>query len=247
MTAGHSRDIRSLNRTQLAAFVKENLRTLLEDEVLAVLDNLHVTPQICQAIANTQRLAGFYSVRLKLIANHHTPQAHATKFVHYIFWTDLVRLSVDMKIAAPVRRAIDNLLVNKIDKLSLGERIAVARRCSQALIKILVFDPDPRVFASLLINQRLREDDLLHLASSDRASRDQLQMLATDYKWSNRYAIRKALVMNPLTPRFAAASQLRFLTWRDLRMILKHPATSTYLRRCIERLEDFAVERVAGR
>jgi hypothetical protein len=232
-------DIKALPREELSTFVKENVRTLLEDEALAVLDNPFVTPAMCQSIAQTQRLTGFYSVRLKLVANRQTPQAQATKLVHYLYWTDLVRLSVDVKIPAPVRRAIDTILVNRVDKLTLGERISAAKRCSKALIKILLFDPNPKVFEGLLTNQLVREDDLLIIANSEKASADQLQLLARDYKWSNRYAIRKALVMNPRTPRSAAASQLRFLTWRDLRMILKHPATSTYLRRCIERLQDY--------
>lgn len=231
--------IRSLPREALADFVKENVRTLLEDEALAVLDHAYVTPAICLAIAQTQRLTGFYSVRLKLVALRQTPLAQATKLVHYLYWTDLVRLSVDVKVPSQVRRSIDNIMVNRIDKLSLGERISSAKRCSQAMIKVLLFDPDPKVFESLLLNQRLREDDLVYLAGSNKASADHLLLLAKDYKWSNRYAIRKALVMNPKTPRATAASQLRFLSWRDLRMIHNHPATSTYLRRCIERLQDY--------
>jgi hypothetical protein len=104
------------------------------------------------------------------------------------------------------------------------------------LIKVLLFDPDPNVFAALLVNSRLREEDLLVLAESDRASAVKLRLLAADAKWSFRYAIRRALALNPSTPRSDAASQLRFMTRRDLRTIHDHPATSTYLRRCIERL-----------
>src|SRR5205814_1643966 len=142
---------KSLPREELLHFVKENVRNLLEDEALAVLDNPYVTPQVCQSIAQTQRLVGFYSVRAKLVANKQTPQAHAVKLVHYLYWTDLVRLSVDVKVPAPVRRAIDTQLVNKVDKLTLGERISSAKRCSHALIKELLFDPDPKVFENLLI------------------------------------------------------------------------------------------------
>ena len=232
--------IESLPREELVQFVKENVRQLLEDEALGVLANPYVTPAICQAIAQTQRLAAFYSVRLKLVGHKNTPQAHAVKFVHYLFWSDLVRLSVDVKVPAPVRRAIDNILVNKIDKLTLGERITCAKRCSHTLIKQLLFDPDPKVLQALLVNQRVREDDLLLVASSERASPTQLQLLADDRKWSYRYAIRKALVMNPLTPRSAAASLLRSLTARDLRMIHARPETTIYVRRCIERLQQAA-------
>lgn len=210
--------------------------TLLEDEALAILDNPFATPQILGKIAQTARLTGFYSVRVRLVAHRQTPQAHAVKLVHYLYWFDLLRLSVDVQVPAPVRRAIDTQLVNRADKLSLGERISSARRCSSALIKVFLFDPHPKVFESLLVNKRLREDDILALISSERATRDQLLQIAGDAKWSYRYAVRKALVLNPQTPRSAAASQLRYLSQRDLRSIHSNPETSVYLKRCIERL-----------
>jgi hypothetical protein len=62
-------------------------------------------------------------------------------------------------------------------------------------------------------------------------------MVAEDMRWSYRYAIRKALVMNPDTPHAAAASQLKYLSRRDLRGIHSNPDTSVYVRRCIERLQ----------
>ena len=151
-------------------------------------------------------------------------------------------MSVDVKVPATVRRAVDTLLLARVEKLTLGEKIASAKRCSAALIKVFLFDPDPRVFSALLLNQRVHEEELLLVASSDRASVEQLRLLAADAKWSYRYPIRKALVLNPITPRSIAASQLRFLSVRDLREIHSNPQTSTYLRRCIERLQ----ERTAG-
>lgn len=228
--------IKALGREELTAFVAENARQFLEEEVLAVLDNAHCTAAICQTIAQTQRLIGFYSVRLRLVAHRATPQAHATKLVHYLYWTDLVRLSVDVTVPAPVRRAIDKQLLLNIEKLTLGEKVSAAKRCSPALIRALLFDPDAKVLAALLINQRMREDDVLLLASSPRATPEQLSLLGADRRWSTRYSVRKALVMNPLTPRATAASMLRFLSRADLRLIHSKPETSVYLRRCIERL-----------
>jgi len=211
---------------------------LNEDEALTVLDNRFVTPAICQKIAQNPRLTSFYSVRLKLVAHRQTPQAFAAKFVHYLYWFDLVRLSVEVTVPAPVRRAIDNQLIARAEELTLGERITSARRCSPALIKVLLFDRDPKVFESLLINSRLREEELLYYASSPNAGPMQLAMLAADTKWSSRYAIRKALAANPLTPRSAAAAQLRYLRAHDLKRIHAHPQTTVYVRRCIERLSS---------
>ena len=238
-----SRHIRSFSRDVLADFVTTAAKKLSEEETLAVLANPYVTPQVCQSIAQNQRLTGFYSVRLRLVAHRATPQAHAVKLVHYLHWPDMVRLSIDVRVPPTVRRALETQLRLRVEKLSLGEKVASAKRCSHALIKVFLFDPDPKVFAALLINQRVREEDLVLVAASDRASADKLRILAADQKWSSRYAIRKALVMNPLTPRSTAASQLRFLTAHDLHLIHGNPSTSVYLRRCIERLQPaiFAV------
>jgi len=230
------RRIKSLSREALKNLVAAELAHVIEDEALAILENPHCDAVICQKIAQNQRLTGFYSVRLRLVAHRGTPQAHAVKLVHYLHWPDMVRLSVDVRIPPPVRRAIEALLLLRVNKLSLGEKIASAKRCSPALIRSLLFDPDPKVFSALLVNQRVREDDLLLIAGSDRASAEKLQLIAGDRKWSSRYGVRKALVMNPRTPRSTAASQLRFLTARDLHQIHCHPSTSVYLRRCIERL-----------
>ena len=238
MPAGGGRsiqDLRRADREQLASLVPE-IASLLEDEVLAILDNPYAGPQLLSKIAQTARLTGFYAVRLKLVAHRQTPQAHAVKFVHYLYWFDLLHLSCDVQVPAPVRRAIETQLVNRADKLTLGERVSSARRCTSALIKVFLYDPHPKVFESLLINKRLREDDLLALVSSTRATKEQLLMLAGDPKWSYRYALRKALVLNPATPRAAAASQLRYLSKKDLQRIHANPETSVYLRRCIERM-----------
>lgn len=238
-----SHRLKRISRDELAEFLAENLTLLAEDEVLAILDNPNVTPQMIGKIAQTARLTSLYGVRVRLVGHRQTPQAHAVKFVHYLYWFDLLRLSTDVQVPSPVRRAIDTQMLNRVEKLSIGEKVTSARSCSHALVKTFLYDPDPRVFEALLVNKRLREDDLLALLHSDRATPEKLLMVAEDMRWSYRYPIRKALVMNPRTPRAAAASQLKYLSKVDRRRIHANPATSLYVRRCIERLQpdDFSV------
>ncbi len=234
--AGSIQELKRADRERLTAFVAENVTVLSEDEVLAILENANVTTSIVNRIAQTARLTGYYAVRVKLVAHRQTPLAHAVKLVHYLYWFDLLALSIDVQVPAPVRRAIDTQLLIRVENLTIGDRVASARRCSQALINVFLYDPHPKVFAAVLVNKRLREEDLVVLANSDRATPEQLLLLAQDTRWSYRYAIRKALAMNPMTPRSAAASQLRHLSRGDLRRIHSHPDTTVYVRRCIERL-----------
>ena len=102
-------------------------------------------------------------------------------------------------------------------------------------------DPDMRVFAALLINPRLREDDLVGFIQSDRVAAEHLRLIASHVKWGCRYTIRRAIAFNSVAPRAVAASQLRFLRKDDREALYRHPATSVYLRRCIEALEGNSV------
>lgn len=229
------REIQAMTRSELAAFFSRS-PALSETEALAVLDNPNCTAAICQGIALTSRLTSYYSIRAKLVSHKATPHTFALKFVHYLYWVDLLRFSTDVRVPGPVRRSIENQLLAKLQELALGERITAAKACSREVVKSLLFDANPLVFASLLINPRLKEEDILFLISSGRAHPHQLTAIGFDRKWSWRYAIRRALVLSALTPRSVAASQLRFLSRRDLEAIAGRGETSIYIRRCIGRL-----------
>src|ERR1043165_1743460 len=157
-----SNRVEELSRDALAEFVAENLAHLFEEEALAALANRHVTPQICQQIARSIRLTAVYSVRLRLVAHRQTPQAHAVKLVHYLYWFDLLRLSVDVRVPPTVRRAIDQRLLTNVNKLTVGERVTSARRCNVTLAKALMFDPELSVFEALLTNSAPPQETLAH-------------------------------------------------------------------------------------
>ena len=202
-----------------------------------MLANRFCTSAVCQKIAQNARLTSYYSVRETLVAHRATPLTQALKFVHYLYWNDLLRLSTNVRIAPPVRKAIDQQLLNKAAQMTLGEKITTARICSREVAKALLFDPDAKVFAALLNNARLTEDDLVYAIATGRCTKEQLRLLGDDRKWSYRSSMRKALVLNPGTPRAVAASQLRHLTRFERRALLGNPKISVYLRRCLERME----------
>lgn len=230
-------DIRELNREELQAFLDEHRSSLLEDEALLVLANPFCTPKMALAIANDPRLTSYYSVRKELVRHRATPQAQALKFVHHLYWRDLLKFSTETRIAAAVRRGIEQQMLVRLPQRPLGEKIAAARVCSRELIRAFLIDPSPRVFDALLVNPRLTEDDLVAHVVSGRASPSQLTAISRSPKWSLRLPLRRALVMNGNTPKAVAASQLPHLPKADRQALAKSGRLSVYLKVCIERLE----------
>ncbi|MFA6956636.1 MAG: hypothetical protein WC538_12265 [Thermoanaerobaculia bacterium] len=234
---GGLHSIRGMNREELNAFATANLASIGEDEAVAVLSNRFCTPPVCAAIAANSRLASYYDVKLRLVTCRATPQHLALKFVRHLYWSDLLRFSTDVQVAPTIRIAIDAQLLSALPRLTLGEKISTAKSCSRDVGKALAGDADLRVFAALLNNARLREDDLVAFLQSDRATAEHVTMVAAHGKWGFRYSVRRALASSPVAPRAIAASQLRYLRREDRDALSRNPATSVYIRRCIESLE----------
>ena len=238
-----STNIARLGRDALLEFVEEGIQRFGEPEALAVLSNPFCSAQIIQILLQNDFLLSFYSVISALVRHRATPQAHALKFAHFLYWSELLRYSVDVRISSSVRKVMDDRLIARIPKLSIGEKMSTARGCSREVAKVLMFDPDRKVFAALLNNARLREEDLLFLINSKRASAEKLTMISDHEKWSTRYSIRRDLARNVTTPKSVAASQLRHLRRIDLEALARNPSCSVYLRRCIENLQVQATKK----
>ena len=128
-----------------------------------------------------------------------TPQASAMRFVSGLYWRDLLEITVDVRIRAGTRALAEKYLTLRLPRLTLGEKIALARRATAPLLTSLGQDPDTRVIAALLQNPRLTESTLEPVVAGSRRPRH-LELIAKDPRLGSTYRIRFALILNPLVP-----------------------------------------------
>ena len=106
--------------------------------------------------------------------------------------------------------------------LTLGERKALARGGRRDMVSALLRDPDAAVIKNLLENPRLTEKDVVALACRRPVRGEVLRTLFAS-KWTARYHVRRALVLNPYTPRDLAVRLVGTLATADLRLIAADP------------------------
>jgi hypothetical protein len=82
--------------------------------------------------------------------------------------------------------------------LTLGERRALARKPSRAMLAKLFHDPHPMVAQILLENPRITEGDVITMAARRPAIPSIL--LEIGKRWSRRPRVRMALALNPAAP-----------------------------------------------
>jgi len=243
---GLYRRLREAGASELASLVAELGDSLDRRGALAVLRNPHVDGDLIEEVASRSRLAARYELQREIAGHGRTPRALALRFVPLLYWRDLVALSTDTRLHPIVRRSADRRLLERLPALAVGEKIALARRASPALLAALRFDPSPRVIAALLENPRLTEGQLVPLAAFERANPRCLEALARDRRWSHRVPLRTALCRNPATPLACALSLLPALPRGELSAIANDPRLATTLRRRAEELSG-APSRQRGR
>lgn len=97
----------------------------------------------------------------------------------------------------------------------LGWRKSHARSPKREVIERLLHDPDPAVLEILLQNPRVVERDAVQLAAR-RPTTPEAQRIVFASRFSSRYAVRLALVMNPYTPVDLSARILSGLLHADI-------------------------------
>ncbi len=122
----------------------------------------------------------------------------------------------DPKDAEPIT---ERALIPRGRPLSLGERKSLARGPRTDSLLHLIRDPAPEVIRILLGNPHLVESDVLTIASRrPTLTTCQREILLSD-KWRARYRVKRALVLNPFSPKAIGIRLAVCLSDSDLRAV----------------------------
>lgn len=241
-------------RERLLEAGEEELSRLLEGRradldapaARAAFRNPFLTRRLIELLLEQPRLVSAYEVRRAAAFHPLTPRSEAIRFVAGLYWADLVRIGSDLRVHPVVRRSADQRLLERLPGLAVGERMAIARGGSPALMAALRHDPTPRVIAALLENPRLTEATLVPLAASEQASPLALAVLAGSPRWATRYPMRLALCRNPRTPLGSVLPLLPLLLKRDLEAVAFDTRLLLPVRRRAQLLAGDVERRVRG-
>ncbi len=226
-----ARLLREGNERELDLLLADRLEEIEPAEARQLFRNPFLTGVQVEQVLASNRLLSSYEVRSEAARHPRTPQLIALRFIPGLYWADLVRLGLDMRLHPIVRRAAESRLVERLPVLAVGEKIAIARSAAPAVLQALRNDPTPRVIAALLENPRLTEGLLLPLVASESALPSVLAVIAGSAKWSVRYPVRLALCQNTRTPLDRVLVLLPLLKRGDLCSVAANPHLRLPVRR----------------
>jgi hypothetical protein len=166
---------------------------LTEDLALALLAQRNLQPEILEKITKNRALMRSRKLKLALVSHPKTPRHLLLPVLRHLFTFDLMRVALAPTIAADIKIAAEESLINRLEKLSLGEKLSLARRASGRVAASLLDQPDRRVIDAALQNSRLTETAIIKQLTQRKTNQILVEAICNHPKWKLRPEIMVAL------------------------------------------------------
>jgi len=193
---------------------------LTADLVLAAIKDRNLPSEAVEQISRNAAVMKSRKVRVAVAAHPRAPRRIALRLIRELYTFDLMQFSLIPAVAADLKRVADELLVARLASVTLGERIALARRSSAMVAAALLLDKESRVWQTALENARLSEAAIVKALLRPAATPAFVKAVCHHAKWSVRPEIRMALLRNEYTPLARALEFAHRLPPAQLRDIL---------------------------
>jgi hypothetical protein len=218
-------------------------KNLTEDLVLIIADRRNIDPKILESIAHNERWKDRYKVKLALCKNPKTPQKLSISLLKFLKIFDLTDLTRNNIIPATLRMKVEANIGEKMPAMPLGIKITLAKRASSNVLMRLIEEGLREVVEVCLDSPYLTEADIYKIINMEKTSPQVIRMIASHRKWSCRYYVRWALILNRHAPLACVVNFLKDMKKADLKELYNAPntpsGTKPYIyRELLEREED---------
>jgi len=127
-------------------------------------------------------------------------------------------------------------ILQKIQRLSVGEKISLAMKGGREVRSVLSKDPNREVVVTVLKNPKITETEVEMFAHSRNISEDVLRQISKNREWMKNYQIALAMVNNPKTPPGVGSSLVAKLRTKDVAALEKNKNVPIAVRAIAKRL-----------
>jgi len=182
---------------------------LTEDLALALLKNAGLPAEVLEQLAKNANALKSRKVKIALASHPHTPRHVSVPLARQLYTFDLMKVALSPIVPADVKVAVDDILISRLETVTIGERLTLARRASGRVAAALLLEVEvsctkvvdakttareTRVMRAALENPRLTEALVISSVLRSSASAALVHAVAEHAKWSYRREIRAALL-----------------------------------------------------
>lgn len=206
---------------------------LTEDLALALLKRRDLPPPVLEDLSRNSATMRHRKVILAIVSHPRAPRHITLPITRHLYTFELMQLALAPAVAADLKLAIEQTLVARLETLSSGERMSLARRGSTRIAAALLTDSETRVIEAALNNPYLTEVWVVKAVMGDDSTHALVHAVGNHPLWSLRRDVQVALLRHKETPLARAIAIANALPTHVVRDILHHsrlqPNIKSYL------------------
>ena len=173
---------------------------LSEDLALALLKRSDLPAEAFEQLSKNAVVARSRKGKLAIVAHPKAPRYVSLALIRQLFTFDLMRVALTPVVPGDVKRAAEETLINRMESISAGEKLTLARQASGRIAGALLASDDRRIVHVALENSRLTDTLVIRGLTRPDSSPELVFAVCRHVKWSLRREVRIALLRNEHTP-----------------------------------------------
>ena len=203
---------------------------LTEHLALALLERSDLPANALERLAKHGRLKKRHKVQFALVSHARTPRFVSLPLLKHLHTFELMQVALKPAVPADVKAAADEVILNRRETVSPGEKLTLAKRGSGRLAGALLLDKEARIIAAALDNPQLTGALIVKALMKPRSPQALAEAVCKHAKWSLRPEVQRALLLHNGTPLGSALVFARKVPAETLSEILRQSRLSEKVR-----------------
>jgi hypothetical protein len=199
---------------------------LSEDLALALLARRDLPRGLVEVLVKNASVMKSRPVINALARHPRTPRFIALPMLRKLYVFELMQIALLPGTPADLKMAAEENIVMRLEQVSIGERMTLARRASTRVAAALLLDPETRVITAALDNPFLTEAWIVKTLMNEKAPQTFVEGVCRHSKWSLRREVQMALLRNDKTPLARVLYFAQTLPTQVLKDVLRHSRLS---------------------
>ncbi|MGH9492314.1 MAG: hypothetical protein ACRD2K_02325 [Terriglobales bacterium] len=199
---------------------------LTEDLALALLKRRDLPRGLVEILVKNGSVMKSRPV-INAVARHpKTPRFIALPMLRHLYVFELMQIALMPGTPADLKMAAEENIVLRLETVSTGERMTLAKRASTRVAAQLLLDPETRIIAAALDNPYLTEAWIVKTLMNEKAPQAFVEGVCRHSKWPLRREVQTALLRNDKTPLARVLYFAQMLPTHVLKDTLRHSRLS---------------------
>src|SRR6185312_10092913 len=179
-------------------------------------------PQVLEDLSRNGAVMRHRKIIIAVVSHPRTPRHITLPVTRNLYTFELMQLALSPALAADIKLAIEETLVARLESISSGERMTLARRGSTRIAAALLADPEARIIDAALDNPFLTESWVVKALMRGDSPQPLVQAVCNHSKWPLRRDVQVALLRNEQTPLARAIAIAGVLPANVLKDVLRY-------------------------